>query len=658
MAIEISAQDVAEIEQFLETLLTDEVPEGRFTKGTALRDLTIKALAFVVAQQRKENQEVRSLQSLLTVREIATGVDPDRDRAVSDAVAAILSNWFVNVKNGGFARGVLNIFFSRKQDYLLPGNNRFLYDRARAFFPDVTDPTQTIVIPASSLTPVLAASGVVTGYVYRQRVVAAKTGTTYNVAPATWQGGRQFSQYVTNISSQIEFTGGRDRETSEEAIDRAGTAIAVRNLINSRSVDATLRDRFSELVRLTVIGMGDPEMQRDRKVEIASGIDLHVGGHFDVYLELPRTTVTFEGLLGGRFLRPDNVINVFRDSTITDWTAEAIAEGDVIRVSAGLPDVPRDFIIREILPTELRVSTIMPFSAATDEDATFVDYFIYRPVFGPDVQLLPAVGVLATGQTSRQMETEGRLTLPGGAHYEITEVTVIDPDVGDPNINATDGYVHFPVRTNDTPGTGLATDLLEYQVINNDPASAQSQLQFEELLLDPAYNGKTVRVVYETLAGLSTIHDFTRDRFERIAAANILARGYNPVYLSALIPYKLKATATGTPDEEALKTAVVDLINNFDPNDVIDVSDIIECVRQADANIGTVFPFDIEYDFIVPDGRVLHYRTSDEVTLDPAKLEIDLTSVDNRLDNPLGLGVSDRTVRYMTRLARISFELR
>jgi len=654
MAIEISRSDVNEATVFLETLLTQNIPNGRFSQGTALRDLTINALAFIFAQLRKDNKSVQAMQSLLTAQTIAT-TDPDIDRAVSNAVNAILSNWFITRNAGAFARGLLTIYVSRKQDYLIPGNNRFLFDRSRAYYPDVTDPTITSIINSADLLPVIDADGNVTSYAFQLRVVAARTGVSYNVDPTTWLAGGQFSPFVQKIISTDKFDGGLTLETTSQMIERSETAITVRNLINVRSVSTVLREKFSGIRGLVTIGMGDPEMQRDLKIETASGIDLHVGGHYDIYVDLPRTQTTFQGKLGGLYTRPDNIVNVFRDSSIPNWTLTDVRIGDIIKITDGLPDSPRDYVIREIFLSELRASPNNPFFKATDETATYVDYYIYRPVFGPDIQILPTIGVNTLGETSKRILTANRLTLPGGAHYQILDVAVIDPDAGDTNISDDDGFVHFTERVPDPPVILGPPDGLQYQVINNDPTTAQSMIQFEELVLPAVYNEKTVRVTYETVVGMGAIHDFTRDRFERVLAGNPLVKAHTPVYLTMEIGYRAKATATALPNETTMNTAVVDLINNFDAEDVIDVSDIIEAIRQADANVGIVFPFTITYRLIVPDGRELEYQTNDIVDLDPSRLQVNPAWTNNQLPNPLALGISDRTVRYRATPSGITF---
>lgn len=655
MAIEISPTDVARAETFIASLLTDNVPEGQYGKGTALRDLTVKAFAFIFAHLQKETAQVKALQSLLNVQSIAVSTDPNIDRNVTVATDAILSNWFITRKPGGFSRGIVTVVVSKKQDYLIKRNQRFQYNNALLFYPDTEGTTTDVLIPSRDLSTLVTTNGTVEGYQFNLRVIAAKTGSVYDVEAADWIDSGNFSPFVIRLFSSEKFSGGENKETTDTLISRSNTAIAVRNLINNRSIDATLRDRFTDIKRLVTIGMGDPEMRRDILQDSAVTNFLHLGGHYDVYVEMPITQKTFEGQLGGAYVRPDGRATVFRDTTILDWTATDVRVADVIRVTDGLPEAPQDYVIREILPGELRISETNAFLEATDTAGTFVDYFIYRPLFGADFQVLPPVGVSSgSAQTSATVINPNRALLPGGPHYDILDVMILDPDSGDININDVDGFVHFSARVNTTPTPITAsTEFPEYQITSAFPNNGQSQINFEEIIIDSAYNGKTVRVLYETLAGFSTVHSFSRDRFERVLAGNILVRGFHPAYLSFKIRYSLKPIATASIDEAALAVALRDYINSFPTEDVIDTSDLVAVVKNFDANIGTVYPLTIFYNLILPDGRILGYTTLDTVSIDPIKLDPEFVGV---LNNPLELSISDRTVRYLTTLARITIE--
>lgn len=645
MAIEITAQDVTTAEEFLATVVSNQVPEGRFTDGTALRDLCIKALAVVAAQLRAENKSVQSLQSLLRVRELAT---TSTDPAVDDAADALLSNWFITRGTGTYTRGPISIFVSRRQDYLIPRTTRFFYDRTLAFYPDSTT---DLVIPAADVQPVVDAGGAVVAYVFTLRVVAAQTGAAYNVFPGTWAGTGGFSPFVVKVTSATRFEGGGDRQNTVDMIDAAQTGIAVRNLINDRSIQATLTQKFSGLTRLTNIGMGDPEMQRDYLPTIVNAPRIHIGGHFDAYLELAVSNTTFEGVLGGVYTRPDGVTNVFVDSGVT-WTSTLVQPGDVIRVTEGFVATPRDFVIQDVRANELYVSDRHPFPEAT----TGLTYYIYRPLFGASVQIYPTTSVSTTGVSASTVQNANTLVLPAEPHYDILDVAVVNPDPGDTYINDPDGYVHFTSRINTTPALPASTSTsLPFQIVGRSPADGQSARAFDELVLPPGYNGKRVRITYQTLAGFSAVDQFTRDRFERVLAGNVQTKGYHPVYLTLRVPYALSPLATGVVNELSLRQNLVAFINSFDPRDIIDVSDITSYVKNFSANIGTVYSFQITYDLLAPNGNVYSFVTDDVVAMDPAK---ETSGSGISLNDLLELTVSDRTVRYLTRLDRVQVELR
>lgn len=660
MPIEISPNDVARAETFIASLLTDNVPEGQYGKGTALRDLTVKAFAFIFAHLQKENAQVRALQSLLNVQSVAVSSDPNIDRNVTVATDAILSNWFIARKSGTFSRGLLTVVVSKKQDYLIKRDQRFQYNNVLYFYPDTENATTDIVIPARDLSTLISTNGAVEGYQFTLRVVAAKSGSNYDVEAADWLDAGNFSPFTLRLFSSEKFSGGENKETTEALISRSNTAIAVRNLINNRSIDATLRDRFTDIKRLITVGMGDPEMRRDVLQDSSITSKLHLGGCYDVYVEMPITQKTFEGQLGGGYVRPDGRATILRDTTVGAWTATAVRLGDVIRIVAGLSEAPQDYIIREILAGELRISETNPFIEATDTAGTFVEYFIYRPLFGANFQVLPTVSTNTTGQTSATVINVNRALLPAGPHYDVVDVMILDPDVGDVNINDVDGFIHFGTRVNTAPAAITAsTEDPEFQLTSAFPDNGQSQLVFEELVLPgtsvsaTAYNGKTVRVLYETLSGFSTVHDFTRDRFERVLAGNILVRGFHPVYLSFRLAYSLKPTASSGIDEAGLLTTLKDFINTFPPEDIIDTSDLSTVARNYNVNIGTVYPLTIYYTLLLPDGRALTYITTDQVSIDPSKLDPEFVG---QLNNPLELSISDRTVRYLTTTARITIE--
>jgi hypothetical protein len=666
MSITVDSQDVSDAEEFIVSFLNDRIDDGDYTEGALLRDLAVKGISYVFAYLRKTDAQIRVRQSLLTVEETDTSDDPE---AADDAIDAILSNWLISRNQGKFVYLVAYGFSTERVDMNIPAETVFYKTASLAFL--LNNEGDDLHIPAEDLVSQFDASGEVTGYTFRIPLVSQNAGLDFNIEPGRFASFDQFSPYVTHVETLEKASGGDDVETSEDFISRSKTVVTVRNLINARSVDTVLRDTFEDLNRVSTVGMGDVEMIRDRRVEEASGITMHVGGHQDNFLDLNIVETSFSAVVGARFERPDGLINVFRDPTYADWdgsighkftdpdplTGLTITAGMALRIWAGLPAGARDYHIREVRDTELIISERLPFPTATEELGTYVTWSVgvQMPNYLDVVGKLTPDGAILTGQTSRQLQNSGRVVLPAQPIYRIVDVTIADRS--DPDANPDDGLVHFPNRVNVAPTLQVAPDN-EFQVLVHNPEAYQSEIAFAELLIGPdtyldKYDGKTVKVTFDTLAGYAAIANKVRNRQDRISSANPLARGFHPAYLSFVMEYRLRQDADETVDEEAAIEALVSFINTYPATEILDVSTIIGAFRETHPQVGRVYPFTVQYGVHVPDGRVVYFETTEDISVphDEAKLRellIDPDSDSESLLNPVDYGLSDDVIRYLT----------
>jgi hypothetical protein len=450
-------------------------------------------------------------------------------------------------------------------------------------------------------------------------------------------------------------------------ITRSESVVSTRNLINARSCDVVLKNEFPEITALTLIGMGDHEMIRDREVEATNGIEVHTGGCQDIFVATEVVETSFTGTVGGKFARPDGVACVFRDLTYAPYnvvnnptghkftdpdpiTGSPILAGMVLRIWTGLPIGARDYVIHEVQETQLLVSERTPFPVATDEQSAYVRWSVGQLM--PDYQDI--VGQQTTGETSRSWQTSGRITLPGGPIYRIKDVAIIDST--DPDADPTDGLVHLNVRVNTTPTEQVSPDN-QYQLIVHDPSKYQSMLNFAEVVVGytgnvSKYDGKSCKVTYDTLSAFDTIDYRVRNPQDKISAALPLLKGYHPLYLKFVIQYVRLRSATDSVDVDAAATALAAFINTFPATEVIDMSIIAEQLRTLYPTVvGQVYPFTIDYEVYVPDGRVIVFTTANKVELptDVTRLRELQAAPDDSIEgllNPLEYGLSDNVVCY------------
>lgn len=663
-SITVNAADVATAADFLEQFLTDQVSDGDFGKGTALRDLAVNAVAAVVAFLRADAAQIRQMQSLKTVA-AATGGD---EEALRDAVTGILSNVLVAPKGGTKSRGFGIGHASQQVDIFVAPTIRFTHSEGVDF---IVDSDETLFIPAAELIPIIDADGFVLDYEFRVPLVAVATGEAYNVDPGLFSSFDRFNPYVTRMETIAKFSGGKGPETVDEILVRAPTAMATRNLINDRSIPATLNENFDGIESILVVGMGDPEMQRDIVPTIAPHLKFHVGGMVDIFLRTALVETTFTGAVGDLYARPDNIATIFRDGSVSFANVQP---GDIIRIVAGLPgqdgpsSTPAEFLVLENDGTQLIIGERTPFPVATDEASppTTVNYTIGRiaPNFD-DVVADVGSQPYTTGVTSRRALTPGRVTLPSGPVMDILDVAVINPAAGEASFKSTlDGFVHFPNHVNDTPEeTATPGAGLQFQTIVHNPLYAQSSTQWMEVVVgtdtNPArFDGYQLRVRYRTIATFDVIDAFVRGQRERVLAAYQLPRGHHPVVVGLNLNYTLKPTATDLLDDAEVAQTIVDYINTHDAATArIDVSSLIQLVKNTYPTMDNIVPatvggplLTISYALRAPTGAMISYETTDVIEVTEAK------HIAGPTLNLADYGVTGRTLRFVANTTTVTVQ--
>lgn len=321
--IVISDSDRQSAEAFLESFLTDLIPDADFTRGSVTRDHTIAAVAAVTAYFRAEAQATRNATSLRTARQL-TGED------FQQAAENIVANWFLTRRQGRRVRGVVTIHFTEQHDGLVPSTTTFVKTTGITF---TVDAEQGIPYAASDLAPRTDATGEIIDYTLDIPVVATNVGTLYEIEAGPFSTFTAFSPFATFVENDNAFTGGRNAETAEQLLARVPEAISVRDLNSDRSIRAVLEDTFPEIDRLRVIGMAEDGMRRDILNLLAPEIIIHLGGYIDVYIATPIVERrTFEATVGSVFTDPRLEITLFRDENLADFREFLVEPGDVLRI--------------------------------------------------------------------------------------------------------------------------------------------------------------------------------------------------------------------------------------------------------------------------------------------------------------------------------------
>jgi hypothetical protein len=681
---DIDRTAATEAAALLRNLLQTEVPTGDFTEGSAVSDILIDGHAIIAGYLTKQIQVIRDRQSLLTLQNL-----PDSE-SVSDAADAILDNFFRTRAQGRFAKGAVTLHFVTRQDVVIPRNTRFFKTTALVFY---IDNSTDLLLQASDMRPEIGSDGTVKSYSTTVFLTAARVGADYNIAPGRFVSFDRFSSLLSFVENLSSFAGGDTVQSTESFIQRSTNAIALRALINARSNDATMLERFADVESTTTVGYGDPEMARDVVENVSNTVKLHAGGHMDIYVRQAVQEAVDQIDINTLQLRNDDLINILRHTAhLTTFPAANVQVGDILVITQGLPEAPFQYKITAVRNDEVEVASRTPFSIATDETGAAIAYTIGNnyPNYDNKVKVPPPPSTTPTtdAQTSRQFSELNSVQLAPVPVYRIKKVELIPSGaVTPPELNGyldpLTGNVSFTARKNKPIMTAPAPGAeLGYFVYLKNPTESQSSRAVAMLQVGwPALDltGLTLEITYETPVNFATVHSYVIDRFNRPSCSNTLARAPHPIYLYASIPYRARTTPinslqTVVPTFDAVQ-AQADLtayVNNYRETEPLDVSLLATKARETSAAVASIYNFTLSYQLIVPDGRVMNFETEDKITIFPEGG----TSSTARMLNPtdFGLpatdyyaqlrklladqGISDRVTRYRVSEDGIVFDQR
>lgn len=269
---QLSASDIEQAEALLVELIQSQIPSADLTRGRVLRDLLIRPAAMFYAYNDANMAQLRNSMSLKQIAQ-------DPTIASDEIVDGVLSNLLITRDTGANASGQLRIIISSKIVTTV--------DSSAAFFTNGLEyrPTQAFVGVVSQGNVVNSSSRLITqrsdgAYEFIIDVAAVAPGTEYNVSNGTRFTTTSFIPRLIDIAAASDFSGGRGYEDNETLVAKVQNGISARILSGRAHIEALLKQQFPQLVNVSVIGYGDPEMRRDAH----NMFNISQGGKVDIYV--------------------------------------------------------------------------------------------------------------------------------------------------------------------------------------------------------------------------------------------------------------------------------------------------------------------------------------------------------------------------------------
>lgn len=232
-------QDIA---TFVQTRVRQAFPSLAITEVDELTDVLIDPMRVLIEPLVRETKLVKLRRSLRNVESLS-----------DDEVDALLGNFFFNRIGGGFAVGVVRLYFATPQSITLSAVNPATTRSGLRFLP--TRPQQ---ITADQM--LLNVEG--TEYYFDANYTAERRGDEYNVEPREIVSIANLPTAV-RVRNLRRFRFGAPRETNAEFVARAERSLGDKTLNTDRGIVAVLPESFPGIRRIFSVGFRDPEMRRD-----------------------------------------------------------------------------------------------------------------------------------------------------------------------------------------------------------------------------------------------------------------------------------------------------------------------------------------------------------------------------------------------------------
>lgn len=239
----------------ISALLAEKVPELDLKRGV-VHDILVHNQAILSEATAENIDRYNRARSLKDITADPTLADPD-------IVDGVLSNWGAVRLPGSRSTGTVTIVLSSAQLVTIAlgavftvGDNQYTSNAAYT-----SRISGTVGVNDRELTPLSDGT-----YSFTIEVTAVGSGESYRLAKNTLLTPAILPSYFVKAYATEDFTGGRNEETNAELLERLRLGIAAKTLAGPTNIDALLRqhDSFAGVVSTSLVGMGDPEMLRDR----------------------------------------------------------------------------------------------------------------------------------------------------------------------------------------------------------------------------------------------------------------------------------------------------------------------------------------------------------------------------------------------------------
>ena len=273
--INLDSSTLQATRNFLIQYLRDSGYEGSTEDGTAIHDTVIKPVALLLDLFKQQTAKAKAYLSLAEAEALKDSLGDEYDSVVD----SILSNWFVERREGDAPKVKVRLFYSSAPDVVtLSKDAAILTIQGVPFFP-----MEDKLVFRTDFVAHLNPYGGTEKYSIDVMLAAAKGEVVGSTIASSSLSFSLPSRFFVSGEILSEVSKGTTQEATEAFVARTKKAITTREMITDRAISTVLNDAFDEVTATYVAGYGSPEQLRD--IHTFQGVTVHTGNKADIYVK-------------------------------------------------------------------------------------------------------------------------------------------------------------------------------------------------------------------------------------------------------------------------------------------------------------------------------------------------------------------------------------
>jgi hypothetical protein len=269
----LDAGKVAQFDASLTALIQEYNPTIDVKSGT-FHDLVLHLKAILDAADQTNIDLVVQSSSLQAVKANPLLADPT-------ILTTLLSNYNITASAGTKASGNVTVVLSALVGTTITAGSTFTINNI-SFVSPVTYVGRTSSALVVGTNDVLISQVTSTTYAFTIKLNAVNVGLAGNATQNSVVTPTTPPAYFTNAYVTTDFTGGTDADTNQTLLNKLESGLGIGAWSNRVTVGSliTKQTAFANVVNMSIIGFGDPEMLRDQHAIWPGSL----GGRCDLYL--------------------------------------------------------------------------------------------------------------------------------------------------------------------------------------------------------------------------------------------------------------------------------------------------------------------------------------------------------------------------------------